>query len=280
MPKGRPDPIDMDEPRRVAEAIANADAVVNAAENLEKEVTAQLNAQIDVAKADAQKRLTEALTRRGALVAEEQSLVAAQVAKSKADVDVQKARVEQIRRKLEADVIQPAKAMCEASEVSAKASTAKIIEDGRARADALKSLAEQWKQAGPKAREVLLMQKLEPIVEAVSGMVAETQIDKFTMIDTRGGAGPNGDLPLKAVATLEQIKQLFGIDLIEKVRNWQALPEPAPVHGSPIHLVEHEKPEEKPTAAPAHSIDLQVPPSAPVPTPPIVAKKPPRPPGG
>jgi flotillin len=234
---------------RVAEAIAKADAVVNAAENLQKEVTAQITAQIDVTKADAQKRLTEALTRRVAVVAEEQSLVAAQVAKSRADVDVQKARVEQIRRKLEADVIQPAKANCEAAEVSAKASTAKIIEDGRARADALKSLAEQWKQAGPKAREVLLMQKLEPIVEAVSGIVAETKIDKFTMIDSKApGLGGDGNLPARALSTLEQIKQIFGVDVVEKIKALQA--PGAKAAPEKVQLIEP-KEEPAPTPAPA-----------------------------
>lgn len=203
---------------RIAEAIATADSLVRSAENLEKEVQAQITAQIATAKADAQRRLTDVETRRDALVAEELATVAAAVAQAKAEVDVQKARVEQVRGKLEADVIQPAKASAEAAEASAKASTAQIIEEGRARAQALETLAETWRKAGPNAREVLLMQKLDRVIEALTATIADTHIEKVTMIDSRSNGGAS---PAKAVALLEQIKQIFGIDVVEKLQNAQ-----------------------------------------------------------
>lgn len=201
---------------RVAEAIAQADSLVRSAENEEKAVQAQNTAKIATAKADAQMRLTEVQTRRDALVAEELATVAAAVAQNKAEVDVQKARVEQVRRKLDADVIQPAKASAEAAEAAAKASTATIMEEGRAKAEALKSVAETWRKAGPNAREVLLIQKLDKVVDALTTTIPETQIEKVTMIDSRSAGG---SLPAKAISTLEQIKQIFGIDVVEKLRN-------------------------------------------------------------
>lgn len=210
---------------RIAEAIAKADSEVRSAENLEREVQAQITAQIETAKAEASKRLTDAQTRRAALVAEEQAIVAAQVAQALAEVEVQKARVEQIRRKLDADVIQPAIASAEAAEAQAKAATANIVEEGRARAAALTKLAESWAKAGPKAREVLLMQRIEGIMQAVTDVIAETNIEKVTIIDSKlGGAG--GSLPAKALSTNEQFKEVLGIDLIEKLRT---LGTPAPV---------------------------------------------------
>lgn len=200
---------------RVAEATARAQSIIRESENMQREVEGQINAQIQAAKADAQKRLTDALTRRDALVAEERAVVMAQVAQAKADVDVQKARVEQIRRKLDADVIQPAIAWSETASNEARASTASIIEDGRARAEALRALSDAWEKAGPAAREVMLTQKLQPIIEAITAMIAETKVDKVTMID----AG-QGSLPAKAISTVEQVKQLFGIDLVEKVKQF------------------------------------------------------------
>jgi flotillin len=199
---------------RVAEANAKADSLVRESENLQREVESQITAQIETAKADAQKRLADALSRRAAVVAEEQAVVMAQVAQARAELEVQKARIEQMRRKLDADVIQPAKASAEASENEAKASTASIVEEGRARAEALRKLAESWKQAGPQARQVMLTQKILPIIQAMTDMVAETKVDKVTMIDSGSGMGAG-----KLISGIEQVKQLFGIDLVEKVKH-------------------------------------------------------------
>ncbi len=204
---------------RIAEAIAKADSHVRTAQNLEQQTTVQIQAQIETAKADAQKRLTDALTRRNAVVAEEMATVAAAVAQANAELNVQKARVEQIKRKLEADVVQPAKAACEAAEATAVATAAPIIEQGRARAEALKLLADAWEKAGANARSVFLLQKLESIVQILTGVVSEANIEKMTIIDSKT-AGLNADaaLPVKALSTLEQIKQIFGVDVLAKIQ--------------------------------------------------------------
>lgn len=204
---------------RIAEAIARADSQVRSAENREGEVKAQIQAKIATANADAQKRLTDALTRRDAVVAEEMATVAAAVAQATAEVNVQKARIEQVRRRLDADVVQPAKAYCQAAEAKAVAVTVPIFEHGKAQADSLKHLAEAWRKAGPAARDVFLLQKLGPIVKLLTNIIAETHVEKITMIDSRtADLSHNSSLPIKAVSTLEQIKQIFGIDVIEKLQ--------------------------------------------------------------
>lgn len=204
---------------RIAEAIAKADAAVRAAENREREMRAKITAEINIAKADAQRRLRDALTRREALVAEEQATVAAALAQATAEIEVQKARVEQMRRKLEADVIQPAKARCEAMEAEAKAIAAPIIADGEARAQVLRTLAQRWKAAGPNARDVFLLQKMDKIIEAITATVADTQIEQLTMIDSKTPSlGTDGSLPVKAISTIEQIKQVLGVDLMDLLR--------------------------------------------------------------
>jgi len=214
---------------RIAEATAQADSIVRAAENQEREVKAQVDAQVSVARADAQRRLTEVISRRDALVAEELAQVAAAVAQAKAEVDVQKARVEQVRRRLEADVVAPAKASADAAEASAKAKTAPIIQEGLARADALRNVADVWRKAGPHAREVLLMQKMDVIVAALTNVVADTRIDKVTMIDSQTPSlGGDGSLPAKTLSTLEQIKQIFGVDVVEKLKGSSIPPQRTP----------------------------------------------------
>ncbi len=211
---------------RVAEANAKADSEIQTAENLERQRRAQIEADTNIAKAQMQNRLTETLTRRDALVAEEQAQVITALAKAKAEVEVQRARIEQVRRKLEADVVVPANANAEAAEASAKAQTAKIIEDGKARADALRKLAETYQKAGPHAREVLLTQKLTGIIDAMSDMIPLTTVEKMTMIDSGSNSG---NMAAKALSGIEQVKQLFGIDLVEKI-NQIGTPQPAIAH--------------------------------------------------
>lgn len=203
---------------RIAEARARADALVRQAENRLKETRAQIEARVGIARADAAKRLADIESQRGALVAEEQAQVAQAVAQALAEVEVQKARVEQVRQQLEADVVQPAKAACEAAEEQARADAAPIIEDGRARAEVLDTMAQAWRQAGPHARDVFLLQKFDRILPMLTGVIAESRIEKLTMIDGRAPGVQGDGLPLRAKGTVEQVRELFGVDLVERVQ--------------------------------------------------------------
>lgn len=211
---------------RIAEAKAKADAGVRTAENREREQTAEIMAQMEIVKADAGKRLLDAQTRREAVVAEELAAVAALVAKATADLDVQKARIEQVTRQLQADVIAPAKANCEAAEAKAKSDVQEIIQDGEARAQALRNLAASWKEAGDNAKDIFLLQKLEGVIGKITDTISDTPIEQVTLIDTRQG----GNGPVSWIPALEQVKELFGVDVVEKLK---ALGEKQPVAATP-----------------------------------------------
>ncbi|MCA9523798.1 MAG: flotillin family protein, partial [Myxococcales bacterium] len=207
---------------RIAEAAAKADASVRAAENNGRETKARVDALIAVAKAEADKRLTETLTQRDALIAEQKATVAEAVAEAEANIDVQKARVEQVRKKLEADIVLPAKADCEAAEARAKADAAPIVQDGKARAEVLNMLAASWRNAGPNARDIFLVQKLEKVIDVLTGLIADTRVQQLTMIDARvPNVTDDSGLPLKALSSLEQIKQIFGVDLLATLKERQ-----------------------------------------------------------
>lgn len=203
---------------RIAEARARAEALVRQAENRLAETRAEVTARIEVARSNARKRMADIESRRGALIAEEQAQVAQAVAQSIAEVEVQKARVEQVRARLEADVVKPAEAAYQAAAEKAHADVAPIIADGRARAEVLTTLAQAWRAAGPHARDVFMLQKFDRIVPMLTGLIADTPIEKLTMID--GSApGVRGDgLPLKAVGTVEQLRELFGVDVVEQLQ--------------------------------------------------------------
>jgi flotillin len=215
---------------RIAEAIAQADSVVRSAENHEKEAKAQIDAAIDIAKADAQKRYTDAVTKRPALVAEEMAVVAAAVAQATAEIDVQNARLEQVRRKLDADVIQPAKAALAAAEATAKADASPIIENGKAGADVLKTLAASWRAAGKNAKDVFLLQKLNSVITTLTSTISDARIANLTMIDARSPTlSQDGSLPVRALSTLEQVKQIFGVDLVQKMGGSTSTDLPPPI---------------------------------------------------
>jgi flotillin len=214
---------------RIAEAVARADAIYRNAENSEQEVRAEITAAISVAKADAERMLADILSRREALVAEEKAAVAALVAQAESEVAVQNARIEQVRRRLDADVIQPAKAGCDAAEQEAAASVANIVEDGKARAEALRSMATSWNAAGDQAREIFLLQKIEPIIDKITDTISSAKIDKVTVIDSSVSGGSS---PARLLALSEQVKEVFGIDVVAKLQELSG-PRPAPV----VHVV-------------------------------------------
>lgn len=197
---------------RMAEAKAKAEAAVASAKNMEIEAQARVTADMSIAKAEAERRLSETLSQREALIAEQTAAVAADVAKSTAEIAVQTARLEQIKGQLEADVIEPAIAASKAAENAAASRVASIIEDGRARAEALKKIAETWQQSGNNARDIMVLQKLEPIIRQLAASVASTPIDRMTILDQGGDMG-------KLLALNEQAKQVLGIDIVEKLKS-------------------------------------------------------------
>lgn len=241
---------------RVAEAVARADASVRQSENNEREIESSITAQLSVARADAERALADARSRRAAVVAEEEAIVAAQVAKAKAELEVQRARLEQVRKQLEADVVQPARAECEAMEQRAKADVAGIVEEGRARAEALKSLAKSWTEAGDQARQIFLMQKLEPIIDRLTDVVGETTYDRVTVIDQRNVGDKDALNPGRLLALNEQFKEVMGVDLADKLRKFGETPAPLPIEPAPAPVVrqtpkvEAEPEPEEPTAPP------------------------------
>ncbi|MBU0551196.1 flotillin family protein [Myxococcota bacterium] len=202
---------------RVAEARAQADALVRQAENRLMETTAQITARMSIIKADAAQRLAEIESRQGALVAEEQAKVGQAVVQALAEMEVQKARVEQVRQRLEADVVLPAKAACEAAEEQARADASPIIEDGRARAEVLATMAQAWRDAGPAARDIFLLQKFDRILPMITGVIADSHVEKLTMIDAGAPGVAGGSTPLKIKGAIEQFRELFGVDLIERL---------------------------------------------------------------
>jgi flotillin len=207
----------------IAEARSKAESAVQAAHNHRDTELSRLEAMLGTLKADNARRLTDAETMAGALVAEARGQVASKLARAEADVAVQKARVEQVRRQLQADVLEPARARKAAAESSAKGAAAQIIEQGRATAAAMDEIALAWKQVGDNARNVFLLQKVDGLMRQVMETVSGLKVEKLTVLGGIGsggnGAGSGGDVTGRLIAASEQLKAATGVDLLAAVRD-------------------------------------------------------------
>lgn len=192
---------------RIAEAQAKATALVRDAENRQRARMQQIEADAGIAVAKAERRVQDARTRTHALVAEEVGRVEAEVAKAEAALLAETARVEQVRRQLEADVVTPARAGMEAGIAEAKGRSAQILEDGRARIAALNEMIGAWKSSGSSARELFLLQKLQPVAAALVSTVSSAKIEQITVLPGTGD-GARGLVRLN-----EELKAALGVDV-------------------------------------------------------------------
>lgn len=218
---------------RIAEAENKALATIRAAENLETAETARIQAALKVAHADAERRIRDARTRKGAMVEESRAEVAAATAKARAEVGVQQARLEQVRMQLLADVVRPAEARKSEMVEEARGAAARIVEEGRATADAIRMMDATLRDLGPEeARRIVLGQRLPKLVSEMLGTVSDLRVDRLTMV---GGDGQASRLASATAATTDQLREGLGVDvggLVQRVlggnaRNVQ-LPPPAP----------------------------------------------------
>jgi flotillin len=209
---------------RIAEADNQADATVRDAENQLQAALARIHADKSIAKADADRRVLDAQTKGEAMVAEQRSGVGSLIAKARASIDVQQARIEQVKRQLAADVIQPAQARKAELEAEAKGDAATIIEDGKANVTALQALLETWQHAGTAARPTFLMQQFDALVDNMLSTVGDLRIAKITVIDSDLKAlDESGSMPMRAASGAEQIKETMGVDVAGLVKGLSGL---------------------------------------------------------
>jgi len=202
----------------IAEAKMQADAAEQSAKNWGAAEIAKIDADLAIARQDLQKRLTDAQSRREALIAEAETDVAAQIASVNAEIERQKARAPQVKRQLEADVINPAEAARKAKEEGARAQAATILERGKAEAGALRALVETYRKAGPDARRVLALQKILPLAGDIAGARATLEIAKVTVLPGNGTDAAGSSLARAAIGASAQIQAATGIDLVSTMK--------------------------------------------------------------
>jgi flotillin len=195
----------------VVEAQTQAQAAEQKANNLAQSEIAKIDADLAILHQETDKRIKDAESRREALIFEARGQVLAQVAQVKAEITRQKARALQVERQLLADVIQPHDAERRDLEEQARGEASKIIELGRAEAEALKLLVAEFRKAGPSARELLALQQMMPLLPDIAGSRRPTKIGALTVLP--GSAAEGGSFARQAITASEQIRAATGLDL-------------------------------------------------------------------
>lgn len=200
---------------RIAEADRKSEAIMNEADNLQSTKVQQIASAMDICRAEANRRIVAARTRRAADIAAEEGEVESQIARAGAELGVQRARIEQVKLKLEADLIKPAIAYRQQKQAQAQASVASIRENGLAQAAGLRELSGAWLQAGENAREIFMLEKLRGLIEILMGTVSEIQVDQLTVVGSEAGQATSAG---KVASLVEQLRSAADIDLPELLK--------------------------------------------------------------
>lgn len=197
---------------KIAEVKANATSLVQKAHNQMNSEIAKIETEMQVSQRETKRRIVEASTQREAMIAEVRGQVQAQVTEARAQLLAWTARTEQVRLRLQADVVAPALANKAKAEAAAKAEAGTVIAQGRASAAALTSLAQAYLAGGKNARESLLVQKLLPVFEELTKTMKSLRVDRLTVLPSSG----NGQQSIgsQVVTANEQVRSATGVDLL------------------------------------------------------------------
>jgi flotillin len=206
---------------RETEADQTAEAEEAEASGRQRAQLARVQADLVIAEEENKLRVRRAELEAEAHSSEERAEVAADVARVEAQQNLEEQRIELQRRRLTADVLEPARAKLEAMQLEAQGRAARIVEDGKAEVEVFQRLQEEYAAAGPEARDILMLKMLPEIVELITETVSGIDIDKVTVIDNGSGEGAVGgvarQMPAAVVSIVEQIETATGINVLEAV---------------------------------------------------------------
>jgi len=208
---------------RETEAGQTAEAEEAEADARKRAELARVNADLAIAEEQNKLRVRNAELAAEGMASENRAEVASEQARVEAEKLLETERIELQKRRLEADVVAPARAKREAMELEARGHAATIVEDGNANIAVFERMAQQYTAAGPDARDIVLLHLLPDLVAQITDTVGAIEIDKVTVIDS--GTGPSGSsggvagvaaqMPAAVVSVVEQIENATGVNLLE-----------------------------------------------------------------
>lgn len=207
---------------RVAEATRSSESEQAEAGARQAAQVASLQADLRITEESNRLRVRKAELEAEALAREAEAKVAGEKARVVAEQALQQERIGLEQRRLEADVMLPAKADRDAAEQRAKGVAATIAEDGRARLMVLEQTIKLYQSAGSEAERIFILNMLPEIIRDISGTVGKMSIDKVTVIDSGNGATgvgkAAGQLPSAIIQITEQIEAATGVNILSRLQ--------------------------------------------------------------
>lgn len=206
---------------RIAEATTEAEARMVAAEQKRKGSVAEAESEIMIVESENKLSVHRAKLAAETNSFEQRAKIAGIIARVEEEQKLEKGRIELNRKKYEAEVVIPSEAEKKAAVLKAQGEAARILEDGKATAEAIKLMQAQWQNG--KTRELFLIQLLPELMDKVTKVIADNlHIEKLTILDSGNGNGlPTHikNLTSSAVTILEQLKNTTGIDIPALLHN-------------------------------------------------------------
>ena len=200
---------------KIAEARADAESRQVSAEQKLVGREAEIEAEKVIVKHENELAVEKADLQAETNRSQQRAEVAGKVARVEEEIDLETKRVELSTKRHEADTVIPARAHREAQELEAQGKAARILEDGKATAQAVELMREQWQDGD--THDLFLIQMLPELLDKVTRVVADNlRVEKLTILDGGNGEGlPTyvKNIANSAVVMLEQVKNATGIDM-------------------------------------------------------------------
>jgi flotillin len=200
----------------IAESTAKADAEEMQAKHSREGEVADEKSETIIKKQENELRRVVAELEARAKAEEERAEQRGLEARARAEVRLQEIRAKLEHLRLSADVVLPAEAQRQASQLRARADAAQIAADGAALAEVLRMMTEVWIKAGDDAKDIFLIQQLETILKTVTDRVKALDIGEVTLLDSGDGRALPGHvaaLPATVGAVLREFTETTGVDV-------------------------------------------------------------------
>jgi flotillin len=200
----------------VAQAQQQSETHQREAEARRDAEVARASASLAIAEAQNLLRVRQAELNREAETAEKTAAVLAQKAEVVAQQTLEDERIQLQRRRLQADVVEPAEAQRKEAEQMAAAEAAPIRESGRAQAEVLELLFNQIARGGSDGMKVFMAEKLREMLPVVMQTARDIDVERLVIVDGGDGTGLSSAANQKAMAAytmMEGLASRFGLNI-------------------------------------------------------------------
>jgi flotillin len=208
---------------RVAEAETEAEARTISAQQKKIGREAEIQSEIDIVTRENDLAIHRANLAKEANDAAARAEMAGPIADAEEKIALEDRHVTLSEKKQNADVLIPALAKSSAKKAMNEAYATRILEDGRATAEAVALMRKQWPDKD--TRDLFLIQLMPTMMDKATRVISDNlRIDKLTILDSGDGEGVPGyvkNLTNSAVTMLEQVKNATGVDLAALADKYQ-----------------------------------------------------------